>query len=145
MTKAFVTYNFQSVGPPEQSKVQVDFDDLIDFFDLINGEETTPAQITANQNDYDPGDNTFLRLNTDASRTITGFSQGETGKNLYVLNVGSNDLVLANQSASSAAANRIITGYGANLTIPSDGAARLWYDSTTTKWRVINNVPATWS
>lgn len=96
---------------------------------------TTPTQITANQNDYDINADNFLRISTDASRTITGFNGGVKGRFLYVVNFGSFNLVLADQSASSVAANRIITSSGDNLTLNADEAVMLWYDSTTARWR----------
>lgn len=96
---------------------------------------TSPAQITADQNDYAIGSGTFFRLSTDASRTITGMTGGSDGKWMAIANVGSFSLVLANQSASSAAANRIITGTGASITIAPDEQVRIIYDATTQRWR----------
>lgn len=103
---------------------------------IFSIQENSPSQITADQNDYAIGDYSVLRLSTDASRTITGFAGGTQGRILIVFNVGSNALVLANQSASSTATNRIITGHGANITVDADNSASLWYDNTTQRWRV---------
>jgi hypothetical protein len=44
--------------------------------------------------------------------------------------------LLANESASSLAGNRIITGTGANLTVAQGGAAVLVYDDTSSRWRL---------
>src|SRR3990167_8875421 len=105
---------------------------------LINN--ATLISLTAAQNDYDINAETFLRISTDASRTITGFNGGIKGRFLYVLNVGSNALVLADQSASSVAANRIITPSGDNLTLAADEGVMLWYDSITARWRILGVV-----
>ena len=102
----------------------------------------SPAEITANQNNYNPGTNGVWRLSSDASRTITGISGPVAGDYLEIINVGSNDIVLANESASSTAGNRIITGLGADLTLNAGEWARLWYDSTSSRWRVLGTTGA---
>lgn len=107
----------------------------VEVMGYLDTQAVSPAQITSDQNNYDPDEQSFLRLSTDASRTITGFADGADGRHLYIANVGSNDLVLANQSASSSAANRIITSTGANITIAADDSAILIYDDTTSRWR----------
>src|SRR3990167_475365 len=102
----------------------------------------TPAQITANSNDYNIQSKDCLRLATDASRNITGFNGGFDGKFLYIFNVGSFNIVLANQSASSVAANRIVTHTGANLTVGASESIMLWYDQTTLRWRTYGDAIA---
>lgn len=97
--------------------------------------ENSPAQITANQNNYDPGNYIVLRISTDASRNITGFDGGLQGRVLIIFNVGSQNVVLKNQDASSDADNRIATNTGADITISANEMAFLYYDSTTSRWR----------
>lgn len=97
----------------------------------------SPAQITANQNDYNPSGLSVanvLRLSTDASRTITGIVPPRDGAALRVFNVGAQDLVLSNQDAASAAANRL--ALGASVTLGADEGCTLWYDPTSTRWRM---------
>jgi hypothetical protein len=99
--------------------------------------EISPSQITANQNDYAPTGNagaTVWRLTSNASRNITGISNGAEGRVLILHNVGANDLVLVDESASSTAANRF--ALAGDLTIHADEAATLWYDETSSRWRV---------
>ena len=99
--------------------------------------KASPAQITADQNDYALPAATVVRLDTDASRTLTGLDATSNADRLVlIVNVGANPLVLANQNAGSTAANRIITGTGADLTVAADGSCWVWYDSTTARWRV---------
>lgn len=107
----------------------------------IRFDPRTPATITADQNDYSiPVTGYFIRLATDASRTLTGltFAGGGvgTGQIHLLANVGSNDLVLAHESASSAAGNRFLCSTGANITLSANQAADLIYDGTTSRWRV---------
>lgn len=98
----------------------------------------SPAQITADQNDYDPGRNGFWRLSSDASRTITGIAGGENGSQLDIVNIGSQDIVLAHQNASSTAANRIISPTGSSITLGASKTAVLRYDATTQRWRIMS-------
>lgn len=103
----------------------------------------SPSQVTANQNDWYPtgaGGVDVIRVDTDASRTFTGFGFGAAGKAILVVNKGSNPAVFANESASSSAANRF--AFGADLTLASDQSVMLWYDATSSRWRVVA-VPAT--
>jgi len=102
----------------------------------INILSASPVQITANQNNYSVADYSIWRLNTDASRNITGFV-AENYKKLTIINVGSNDIVLKNQDVSSTAGNRIITGTGADITLVADDVALLWYDNTDSRWRIL--------
>lgn len=101
---------------------------------------TSPAQITADQNNYNPGGTSyFQRWNTDASRNITGMTFTATqvdGQRHHVYNVGSQNIVLVHQSASSTAANRFLNTTGADITLSADQAADLIYDGTTARWRV---------
>jgi len=104
---------------------------------------TSPTQITANQNDYNPsGSSYYLRLSTDASRTVTGltFTAAQVdGQSHVIVNVGANDLVLANESASSTAVNRFKTTTGADITLTANQQATIFYDATTARWRVSKN------
>lgn len=97
----------------------------------------SPAQIIANQNDYNPaglGAAGVLRLSSDAARTITGIAAPENGgRSLTIHNVGAFNLVLSNQDILSVAANRFAVG--TSLTIAPDATATLWYDITTARWR----------
>lgn len=99
-----------------------------------------PSQITADQNNYNPGGTSkYLHLNTDASRTLTGmtFTAAQVdGQEHVIVNVGSNNLVLANESASSTAANRFKNSTGADITLSASQAADLHYDGTQSRWLV---------
>lgn len=109
---------------------------------LISG-DISPTQITANQNDYSPtGLSTaaVLRLSSDATRNITGLAGGADGRVIVIHNVGSNAIVLIDESASSTAGNRFaLVG---DLTINGDHSVALQYDSTSSRWRTIGAVSA---
>lgn len=95
---------------------------------------TTPAQIVADSNNYNPGPGGAFRVTTDASHNITGIVAGGDGDIIVLRNAGGFDFVLTNQDAASTAANRIITGTGASVTYSPDDTAILQYDITTGRW-----------
>lgn len=125
--------DFADAGAGSTLTVTVDLTEVSDTFAVAS-----PAQITADQNDYALAAPTkYFRLDTDASRTITGFGNGAAGREVVIVNVGANNLVIANENAGSAAANRIITGTAGDITLSADDTATLFYDGTTQRWRVI--------
>lgn len=102
---------------------------------LTRGSATSLA---ASQNDYalDSKDNPVVRLTSSANIDITGIAAA-TDRDLILSNIGSNNITLKNQDAGSTAVNRIITQTGGDYTIIPGASARLWYDGTTTRWRVL--------
>lgn len=98
--------------------------------------EVTPAQITADQNDYNPGlsGNAVLRLSSDDNRTVTGMTGGGAGVVAIVQNVGAFTLSFPAEDANSTAANRFAT----TLSLPAGGAALFQYDNTVSRWRIIS-------
>jgi hypothetical protein len=114
--------------------------DLATSGTLTHGGALTPAQITANQNDYAPTGHSaayHFRLSTDASRTITSLSGPSSGREILITNVGSFDLVLEHASASGTAANRFLCPGSANLTLNPNDSVRARYDGTSSRWRPI--------
>lgn len=98
----------------------------------------TPAQITSNQDNYDPGDASyFQRWSSDASRNVTGLtfaiSTKVSGQIHRIWNVGSFNIVLVND-ATSTAANRFLTSTGADITLATKECADVQYDATQSRW-----------
>jgi len=100
----------------------------------------SPTQLTGNQNNYQLGIAIVERLTSDATRFITGFIAPLTENIRVITNVGSNNIVLANQSTSSLAPNRIITIAGTTVTLAPNDSVTLWYDITTARWREIHRL-----
>lgn len=96
----------------------------------------SPAQIVANTNDYAPGRANVYRLNTDASRNITGLVAGTDGERRTIANVGAQPIVLKHQDAMSTAVNRFLSTSGSDVTLAADEVAEVLYDGTTTRWRL---------
>lgn len=103
--------------------------------------QVTPAQITADQNNYGPAGGPFQRWSSDASRNVTGMTvyDGDNadfgGVFRTIINVGSADIVLIHESASSTAGNRFLLPGAANMTLSANEAAKCVYDTTTDRWR----------
>jgi hypothetical protein len=101
--------------------------------------QITPAQITSNQNNYSPtgADNAaVIRLSSDATRTITGLvntSDWPDGKLLTLINIGTFDIILSDENASSTAANRFTLG--TDIVLGPQKSLMIWYDTTTDRWR----------
>ena len=108
--------------------------DMSSIYDVVN--ENTPSQITADQNDYSIGLYEVLRLSSSAAYTITGFSGGVKGRSLEIFNVGSFNITLAYQSASSIAANRLDMPSGEKVVLYPQSGIRLYYDSTISRWKI---------
>lgn len=103
----------------------------------------SPTQLTANVNNYAPtGIDTasVVRLSSDAARNITGIVPPRSGSYLILFNIGTNNIVLSNDSSSSSAANRF--AIGGNITIKPNEGAVIWYDPTSTRWRRPTDVPS---
>ncbi len=103
----------------------------------LNIKSITLGQITANQNNYATGLGSWFRISSDAARTITGFEGGTEGRGFLLTNVGSFNITIAHQSASSGAINRVLSETGANVVLIPDDSAWIFYDNTTERWRLV--------
>jgi hypothetical protein len=107
----------------------------------------SPAQITANQNDYSPTGlvsggapygASIMRINTDASRNITSMGGGKNGRLMIIHNVGAFDAVIKNDDgATGTAANRF--ALNADITLQAGEGLLFWYDGTSSRWRALTN------
>jgi hypothetical protein len=101
---------------------------------------TSPAQLTGDQNNYDIGSGTFFRLSSDASRNITGLANGVDGRVIFIVNVGSNNIVIQHNNAGSSDGNKILSGTGADITLAGNDSIQLIYDGISSRWRVLSIV-----
>lgn len=90
-------------------------------------------------NDVNFGEVSLVRLTGASAQTITGIAGGRDGKTLTIVNAASQSALLNNDSASSVAANRIITGTGGTVPVPAGASVSLVYDSASTRWRVVGS------
>ena len=100
----------------------------------------SPAQITANQNDYNPTNlatSTILRLDSDAAnRQVTGLATGSSGRVVMLSNIGAFDIVLKDENVGSSASNRF--GFGTDVIVGPKKLVVLVYDATSSRWRAVS-------
>jgi len=110
-------------------------------------ETPTNYSTTGSANNVALGNFGIVRLTGASAQTITGIDDVAasgtgashiSGRRLTLSNAGSSAATISNQSASSSAANRIITGTGADLSLAADMSVDLIYDGTTGRWRVVS-------
>jgi hypothetical protein len=118
---------------------------------VMNNGSLVAAQIVANQNDYQLGQNNNQRtmnlINSDAARNITGidssFGFAQDGDRICLYNTGAFNISLTHQDVLSLAANRFITSTGVTYIIGPDECVWLWYDDTgTARWRMLEGTGA---
>ncbi len=81
----------------------------------------------------------YYRLAPTADLTLTGITGGVDGKLLTLTNTSAFNVIVANQNVSSVtAANRIITGKSADVTLAADQTITLQYDSVAARWRMVS-------
>ncbi len=100
----------------------------------------SPAQLTADQNDYSPtglGMARVLRVSSDQARKLTGLGGGYDGREIEVQNVSAvgsdGDIVLTYEGTASSAANRFLSDNDVILE-PGNGCL-LTYDGASQRWR----------
>lgn len=133
-----------SFGAGSRAKITSLADGAVRFRDsagngaTFTGGSSSPSQITANQNNYNPATFAYLqRWNSDAARDITGLSLAgnQDGSTFVVINVGSNNITLKHQDTNSTEANRFLCSTGADIVLAASQSAELIYDATTQRWR----------
>lgn len=121
---------------------------LLDFQDAFKMTNViTPAQITANQDNYAPtGYETasVIRLTTNGYYTISGLAGGVDGKIVILVNANSSsDGIDLLHDTTSTAANRFYTPSNGNYGhyLYPGSAVTLYYDGTSSRWIVIGGAP----
>lgn len=97
----------------------------------------SPAQLTANTDDWAPtglATARVIRLSTDISRNITGMV-AQSGARLTLINVGAANAVFKHE-VTSTGANRFNTPGGADFTLSPSGTCEVFYDATSSRWRI---------
>ncbi len=112
-----------------------------------NPNRLDPAQITADQNPYNPTDwdstITHLYVDSDASRNLDGFEEDAfiDMDEVRVVNDGSFDLVIRHDT-STVAVNRVLVDGGEDFTLAPGKVALLMRDGSINRWRLYAlNVP----
>lgn len=84
---------------------------------------------------------TGLSLNVSVASDITGLVAPATEEHntVFFRNTGSEVLTLKNDDANSDAANRFLLPGNVDKTMAANAIAIFWYDTTLTKWFLVNN------
>lgn len=101
--------------------------------------DISTSLISANTDNWSPtGINgaSVVQISTDASRNLTGIVGGFDGRLMSLVNTGSNNVVLKNNTTSTAA-NRFLTPSADDVTLTPNAALLLQYDATASRWRII--------
>lgn len=100
----------------------------------------TPAQITSNQDNYAPtgwSEATFVRVSSDATRSINGLDATAKVKRKTLVNVGVNGINLSHLAGGQTGGNQITSpNAGAYLLGPGDTAI-VEVDATSALWRIV--------
>jgi len=103
----------------------------------------SPSQLVANTDNWNPtGLSTAdeIRVSTDASRNLTGITAPAAEKYLALVNIGAQNLVIKHD-VTSTAANRFYCPGSSDFTLAANAGCLLFYDSTSTRWRVVESAP----
>jgi hypothetical protein len=101
----------------------------------------TPTQWTTSQNNVAvPAASTVLRISSSTNVDMTGLSNTDIpmGRIIVLVNVGTSNITLKNNSGSSSAGNKFKLPGGADITLAQDGSVTLMYDTTSAVWRVLS-------
>src|ERR1051326_4828120 len=92
---------------------------------------------SSNLNNYTYTSNAHMqRWSSGAAIDVTGMVRGQVdGQTHFIVNVGSNNITLKHESASSTAGNRFLNSTGADIVLAANEAIFVIYDSTTARWR----------
>lgn len=97
------------------------------------------AQITGDVDNLALGNitnNAIVLVNSDAARTITGIVFPWNGAHFWLYNNGSFPITLADENASSTAANRF--ALPSNFILQPDEGCLIQYEDTTDRWRILS-------
>ncbi len=109
--------------------------------DVLAG-SISPSQLTSDQDNWNPTNwstNTTARVSGDATiRAITGFSALADGTVRRLVNTGGSPLYIPSEHPDSDAGNRV-AGYGDNILAANGGVIEMYYDGTSSRWRITRN------
>jgi hypothetical protein len=103
----------------------------------------SPSALSAgNNNDYNPtslSSSSVLRLTAASGAILTGLAGGALGRMVLLINVDTVDsITISHADTASTAANRFFCPSAVSVVLPIHGSAMLWYDSTSSRWRVLS-------
>lgn len=88
-------------------------------------------------NNLNTNNQSFIRLT--GANVITGIGNVQIGKFVHLINASSVDIEIPNEDSGSDLNNQILTTDGNSFYLVPNGIASFYYDSSETKWRLINS------
>lgn len=134
------TFMRSDAAPALNQQIAPDWTGLHKFSGGLTLSNISPAQITADQNDYEPAgflQAGFVRISSDAARNITGFGRDGLWHVKVLLNFGAFTITLVHESGASTANKRLSLRNAVNFALPPNGAAILVYDGSSDRWRAL--------
>jgi hypothetical protein len=95
------------------------------------------SNITGDDADVVATGSSFIKLQQATLNSISGAQNVADGQVLILSNNTGGAVTIKNDNAASAAARRILTGTGSNLTLEDDASILLAYDSDVSRWRIV--------
>ena len=93
--------------------------------------------VSGTVNNAAPGVARRYRLSGSSTPIVTGISISQVdGQEFFICNPNATAVQFNHQDTNSTAANRIICTGGANITLAQDEEAAVWYDATTSRFRM---------
>jgi hypothetical protein len=83
----------------------------------------------------------FTNASLDSIRSIVAPASGKEAVVILTNGKASGNLVFKNEAAGATAANRIVTGLTGDLTLSQGGTVHLYYDTDSSRWRIISSTP----
>lgn len=107
----------------------------------MNDAIISPTAIGTNQNNYNPTSFStcnVVRQSLTTGCALTGLAARSAGQRVRIYNISTsaNTLTLNHEDGASTADNRFICPNLANFALRAGGMALVWYDGTSTRWRV---------
>ena len=92
---------------------------------------------TGTINDVSTSQKSYFQFTGAGAVTVTGFANGSDGKVILLTNKTGSQLTINNNDSGSSAANRILTGTGASLSVENNASIMAVYDSTNSLWNIV--------
>jgi hypothetical protein len=108
---------------------------------VLTGAQLPEGTAIAAGNDVSLALADFVRITSGTS--LTGLAGGISGYQLTLINATAGDVTIANNSGSSSAGNKIVTGTGGDIALPSGAALYLKWSAnllTGGAWQVVGGV-----
>ena len=107
---------------------------LVNDFALQKG---SAIATTGTLNDVSTSATSYFQFTGAGTVTVTGFANGADGKVVILTNKTGNTLLINNNDSGSVAANRILTGTGATISIANNASVFMVYDATNSLWNIV--------